>query len=64
LKLNGTHLLLVYADDGNILSGCIHTIKKKHRGLIVSSKDKGLEVNADNTKYMVMSPGHSAGENH
>ena len=26
LKLNGTHLLLVYADDVNILGGSIHTV--------------------------------------
>jgi len=27
LKLNGTHHLLVYADDVNILGGSLHTIK-------------------------------------
>jgi hypothetical protein len=27
-KLNGTHQLLVYADDINILGGSVHTIKK------------------------------------
>jgi len=28
LKLNGTHQLLAYADDVNILGGSIHTLKK------------------------------------
>jgi len=28
LKLNGTHQLLVYADDVNILRGSIHTVKE------------------------------------
>jgi hypothetical protein len=28
LKLNGTHQLLVYADDVSVWGGSIHTIKK------------------------------------
>jgi len=28
LQLNGTHQLLVYADDANIQGGSVHTIKK------------------------------------
>ena len=28
LKLNGTHQLLVYADDVNILGGSVHTVKE------------------------------------
>jgi len=28
LKLNGTHLLLVYADDVNILGGSVYAIKE------------------------------------
>ena len=31
LKLNGTHQILVYEDDGNILGGSVHTTNKKHR---------------------------------
>ena len=54
LKLNGTHQLVVYADDVNILGGRICTIKRDTKALIVTSKGNGLEVNAENTKYMFM----------
>ena len=54
LKLNGTHQLLVYADDINIMGRCIHAIKKNICSLIVAGKEIGLEVNVDKTKYMVM----------
>ena len=55
LKLNGTHQLLSYADDDNILGGSIHTVKENAEALVVATKETGLEVNADKTKYMVMS---------
>jgi len=55
LKLNGTHELLVYADDVNILRGSVYTIKENGEALEVASKEIGLEINADKTKYMVMS---------
>jgi hypothetical protein len=29
LKLNGTHQLLVYAEDVNILAGSTHIVKKR-----------------------------------
>jgi hypothetical protein len=31
LKLNGTHQILVYANDVNILGGSVHTVKGKNR---------------------------------
>jgi hypothetical protein len=47
LKLNVTHQLLVYAHNGNILSGIIHTIRKNREVLIVATKEISLEVNAE-----------------
>jgi len=41
LKLNGTHQLLVYADDVNISGGSIHTLKENAEALIVASKESG-----------------------
>jgi hypothetical protein len=49
LKLNGTHQLVVYADDVNILGGSVHAIKKDTEALVVASKEIGLEVNAEKT---------------
>jgi len=63
LKLNGTHQLLVCADDVNVLRGSGYTIKNAE-ALIVAIKETGLEVNADKTKYMVMSRDQNAGRSH
>jgi hypothetical protein len=38
LKLNGTHQLLVFADNVNILGRRIHNIKKNTEALVVASK--------------------------
>jgi len=61
LKLSGTHQLLVYADDVNILGGNVHTIKENPEALVVASKESGLEINVNKTKYMVMSRDQNAG---
>ena len=61
LKLNGAHQLLVYTDDVRILGGSIHTIKENAESLVVASKKIGLEVNADKTKYVVMSQDQNSG---
>jgi len=64
LKLNGTHQLLAYANDVNILGGSIHTLKENAEALVAATREIGLEVNADKTKYMVMSRDQNAGQIH
>jgi hypothetical protein len=54
LKLNGVHQLLVHA-AADIFGGSIHIIKKYTEALLVASTETRLEVNADKTKYVVMS---------
>jgi len=46
------------------LGGNVHTIKKNTELFVVASKEIGLEVNADNTKYMVMSRNQNVGQSH
>ena len=64
LKLNGKHQSWVYADYVNILGGSVHAIKENAEALVVASKENGLDVNADKTKYMVMSGDQNAGRSH
>jgi hypothetical protein len=47
LKLNGTHQLLAYADDVNVLGDNIDTINKNTQALIDASKEVCLEVNVE-----------------
>jgi hypothetical protein len=64
LKVNGTYQLLVNAIGVDILGGSVHTAKGNAKSLIMASKEIGLEVNADKTKYMVMSRDQNAGRSH
>ena len=64
LKLNGTHQLLAYADDVNILGGSVHTVKKNAEALVAATKETGLEVNAHKTKYMTVFRDQNAGRIH
>jgi hypothetical protein len=43
------------------MGGSICTIKKNTEALAIADKENGLEVNADTTKYMVMSRDQNAG---
>jgi hypothetical protein len=63
LKLNGTHQLLAYACDVNLLGDNIDTIKKTTETLIDASKEVGLQINAKKTKYMLLSRHQNAGQN-
>jgi len=47
-----------------MLRGNVHTIKENAEALLVTSKETGLEVNADKTKYMIMSRDQNAGQIH
>ena len=63
MKINGTHQLLAYADDVNILGGSIHILKENAKVLVFATGEIGLEVSADKTKYMVKSRDQNAGRN-
>jgi hypothetical protein len=51
LELNGTHQLLIYADDVNLLSDSINTIKENRNTLLEAGRDVGLEINAEKIVY-------------
>ena len=53
--MNGKYQLLVYADDVNMLGENLQAIRENTEIFIRASKDIGLEVNYDKTKYMITS---------
>jgi hypothetical protein len=63
LKLNGTHQLLTYANDVNLLGDNIGTIKKTTETLIDASKAIGLEINLEKTKYVLLFHHQNVGQN-
>jgi hypothetical protein len=62
LILNGTHQLLAYADYVNIVGENIDTIQRNTKALLDASKEVGLEVNPEKTKYMLVSRCQKAGQ--
>jgi hypothetical protein len=61
LELNETHH--IYADNINLLGDSINTIKENTETLLGASSDVGLEINAEKTKYMIMSHHQNSGQN-
>jgi len=47
-----------------MLAGSIHSVKGKVEALIVTSKESGIDVIADKTKFMVMPRNQNAGRSH
>jgi hypothetical protein len=62
LEFTGAHQLLVYADDVNLLGDSINIIRENKVSPLESSRDVGLEINAEKTKYMIMSCYQNTGQ--
>jgi hypothetical protein len=54
LKLNGTHQLLVYADDVNLLGNKITAANDNTEPLIDASENIRLEVHTEITTYLLI----------
>jgi hypothetical protein len=50
LESNGTHQLLVYADDINLLGDNVDVIKNNTGTLIDANRESSIEVNSEKTK--------------
>ena len=50
--MNGTHQVLAYADDVNVIGDYIRTIERNADVLLNACKDIGLALNTGKTKYM------------
>jgi hypothetical protein len=63
LEMNGTHQLLIFADDINLLGDSINIIKENIETLLEPSRDVGLEIIAEKTWYMIKSCHLTSGQN-
>jgi hypothetical protein len=63
LKLNGKRQLLAYAGDVNLLGDDIDTINRNTGTVTDASKEVGLDVNVEKTKYVLVSRDQNADQN-
>jgi hypothetical protein len=63
LELNGTHQLLVYADDVSLLGDIVNITKENAENFSDSNRAIGLEIHAEKTKYIIMSSHSNSGQN-
>ena len=62
--MNGKYQLLVHADDVNMLGENLQTVRENAEISIKASKDIGLEVNSEKTKYTITSRQHNIVQTH
>jgi hypothetical protein len=62
LELNGTYQLLVYVDDDSLVGDSVSAIKENTESPLEASRDIGLQINAEKTKYMIMSRHPNSGQ--
>ena len=55
---------MVYANDVDILGVSVNTKEKNTETLVIANKEIGIEVNADKTKYTVVSRDQNSETNH
>jgi hypothetical protein len=62
MELNGTHQLLVYSDNVNIVDENVNTMKTNTEAVLDAIRHTDFEVNTERDKYMVVSRNQNAGQ--
>jgi hypothetical protein len=62
LKLNGTHQLLAYTDEVNLVGVNIDSVKRNTGTLIGANEEVGLDINVEKTKYTLVPHYQKAGQ--